>query len=204
MSDHYLNILRILEHHQPRFLIMENVPDLLNHEAGATWQHIEGRLCELGYDVDFKILSPHNFGIPQIRRRDVHVGARTPLENLEWPQPSKDTGAPSIDSILEPPPPDARKISDSIEDCIDVWQEFVDRVPRHEKIPLPLWSMEFKATYPYRHSTPYSTPTDTLKRNFFGSHGKRLDDADSRSEVLARLPSHARRPQMCSRNGRST
>ena len=195
LSDQYLNILRILEHHKPRFLIMENVPDLLNHETGATWQYIECRLRELDYDVDFEILSPHNFGIPQIRRRMYIVGDRNPLVNLEWPQPSENARSPSIESILEPDPPGARRISDSIHNCIDVWQEFLDQVPHDEKIPLPLWSMEFGATYPYQQRTPHSTPTDVLKRDFLGSHGRSLSDAVSREEVFARLPSHARRLQ---------
>ena len=195
LSEQYLNILRILDHHQPRFLILENVPDLLNHEAGATWQQIVDRLRCLGYNVDFKVLSPHDFGIPQIRRRMYIVGDRTPLGNLKWPEPPKNIKSPSIENILELDPPGARRISDSVQNCIDVWQEFLDRVPPNEKIPLPLWSMEFGATYPYRQSTPHCTDTDVLKRDFLGSHGKCLSDATSREEIFGRLPSHARRPQ---------
>jgi len=76
---------------------------------------------------------------------------------------------------------------------LETWQEFLDKVPRKEKIPHPLWAMEFGATYPYKTATPFSMSTQHLRR-FRGSFGNKLRAAKKREDVLALLPSHARRP----------
>ncbi len=188
----YQEIIRVIEHHKPQYLIMENVPDLIKHEGGGTWENIKKQLEELDYDIEYDIVSPHEFGIPQIRKRMYIVGSRTSLNRLEWPEPSP--ASLSVKNVLDSNPDDAVPISKSIKRCLEIWQDFLDRIPRDERIPLPLWSMEFGATYPYRHSTPYSVATRGL-RNFRGSHGQLLSECTSREEILSLLPSHARTSQ---------
>jgi hypothetical protein len=51
-------IVRILNHHQPRILIMENVPNLMRHEGGETWKGIRRKLMKAGYEVSESKLSP--------------------------------------------------------------------------------------------------------------------------------------------------
>src|SRR5206468_492615 len=123
------------------------------HNDGKTWKKIEKLLRREGYDVSVRRLSPHHFGVPQIRERIYIVGSRSPLNGFVWPEPLSPRPTFSIKEVLERKPADARPIPAQVEECLMVWQDFLDRIPKDEKIPHPIWSMEFGATYPYRNRT---------------------------------------------------
>ena len=196
LSELYKEIIKILRHHTPAYFILENVPDLLKHGGGKTWETIKGELEGVGYHVmPSAPISPHEFGIPQIRKRVYIIGSRTSLSDFAWPVPDEGTPAPNLRKFLGRKPSDAKPISESVKRCLEIWQEFLDRVPEDDKIPLPLWSMEFGATYPYEKSTPYSTPIDVLKRKYHGSYGQDLSKARNEKKVFELLPSHARTAQ---------
>jgi DNA (cytosine-5)-methyltransferase 1 len=190
----YKDILRIIRHHKPRYVVMENVPNLRNHDDGRSWEKIERLLRKAGYDVRINELSPHDFGIPQIRQRVYIVAARGSLNSFEWPRGKERPTPISIRSVLDKRPDDARSIPDHVVRCLVVWQEFLRAIPRDEKIPHPLWSMEFGATYPFEDRTPYSLTTTELSR-YRGSHGQSLRGAKNRDELFSLLPSHARTSQ---------
>ena len=186
----YKDILRIIRYHKPRYLILENVPNLQNHNEGKTWDKIARLIQKEGYDVKPpKKISPHNFGIPQIRERIYIVGSSHELDSFCWPQPT--LIPPSIDTILDHRPPEAHLLSKQVKNCLKVWQEFLNLLPKYEKIPHPLWSMEFGATYPYKDTTPSSLTVEEL-RGYRGSHGCLLNKANTKEELLKLLPSHAR------------
>lgn len=189
----YREILRIVGYHHPKFVILENVPNLQLHNDGKTWKKIERLLRQEGYDVSIRKLSPHHFGVPQIRERIYIVGSLSPLDGFAWPEPLSPRPSFSIRGVLERKPADARPIPGRVEECLSVWQDFLDKIPKAEKIPHPIWSMEFGATYPYRNRTPFGTPVNELAR-YRGSFGARLR-GKRRNDVFERLPSHARRPQ---------
>ena len=184
-----MQILRVIQHHHPQYLILENVPNFEKHADGQTWEGVQSLLRREGYCVSLEKLSPHEFGIPQIRQRVYIVGSLSPLRGFEWPKRGK--ASVSIDTILDSHPAEARRIPPQVEECLDVWQEFLDQVPREEKIPHPLWSMEFGATYLYQFTTPWATETESLQKHR-GSHGATLSSAATKEEMLALLPSHAR------------
>lgn len=187
----YLQILRVIRHHRPGYLILENVPNLEMHDNGRTWEVIEGLLQNEGYDVRRKRLSPHQYGIPQIRDRMYIVGSRQSLDGFEWPAPTSKSGDVSLKGALDANPPDARQLSSQVQRCLRVWQEFLDLVPETEKIPHPLWSMEFGATYPYEDATPAALGLERM-RQYRGAYGNSLAAASSMGELLSLLPSHAR------------
>ena len=192
LSELYLQILRVVQHHHPQYLILENVPNFEKHKDGQTWEKVQELLRCAGYHVSLEKLSPHEFGIPQIRQRVYIVGSLSPLVGFQWPERSK--GNVSIDSVLDSCPDEARRLPDQVERCLDIWQEFLGLVPRDEKIPHPLWSMEFGATYPFRRTTPWATGIETLRR-YRGSHGASLAKASTKEELSDLLPSHARTEQ---------
>ena len=64
LSDLYLQILRVIQHHHPHYLILENVPNFEKHADGQTWEEVESLLEREGYHVRLEKLSPHEFGIP--------------------------------------------------------------------------------------------------------------------------------------------
>lgn len=183
-GDLFDHVLRIVKHHRPKHLLLENVPNLERHDDGRTWKSIESRLRTLGYDVRHKRLSPHRFGVPQIRERLLIVASLSSLERFEWPTEHAAEG--SIVSILDSNPPDARPISSQVEECLDVWQEFLRSFPKNEELPsFPIWSMEFGATYPFERATPYSLGEYRL-RPYRGAHGVKLAQiaAGDRMNVL--------------------
>ena len=67
----FFDIAKILEVKKPKYVLLENVKHLATHDSGKTWETIKDTLDELGYATpdDPLLLSPHEFGIPQIRWR---------------------------------------------------------------------------------------------------------------------------------------
>lgn len=200
-GDLFFHVAAILKEKKPPFFILENVPNLLKHDGGRTWAEIQRILGVgrdgLGYHITAERFSPHNFGIPQIRDRVYIVGSLAPLTNFTWPEKSNATT--SIDSILEDHPSTAKKLSSQVEDCLNVWNDFLKSCPVDIEIPsFPLWSMEWGATYPYEDTTPYALRTDLgidgLK-GFAGSHGCKIGYFRDIEERWMALPSHARTPQ---------
>lgn len=190
LGNLYKDIIRIIAHHKPRYFLLENVPNLERHNEGKTWEIVESQLRMQGYDIKHEKLSPHYFGIPQVRQRMYIVGTRDALDEFVWPE-TKQGVTTSVKKILDRRPAGAKAIPEQISRCLDVWQEFLDQIPSQEKIPSPLWSMEFGATYPYEHTTPKNLFLSDL-RNYKGSHGRSLDVANSNDDVFELLPAYAR------------
>jgi len=185
----FFQIIRIIKRHRPRFLLLENVPHFERHDGGQTWTRVESELRNEGYDVRVAKLSPHVFGIPQIRERIYIVGSECGLDGFAWPTPTHETV--SITSVLDRNPPDGRPIPDQVARCLEVWQQFLDLFPPDNKLPsFPIWSMEFGATYPYEETTPWALSEEALSK-FLGSHGHPIA-GETKEEMLKCLPSHAR------------
>lgn len=70
----FFEVARILKHHRPRLLILENVKGLLSHDNGRTFKVIIATLTELGYDLQWQVLNSKNFGVPQNRERVFIIG----------------------------------------------------------------------------------------------------------------------------------
>lgn len=192
-GDLFGHVMRIVLHHKPQYLIMENVPNLRRHNNGDTWRVLAKRLIRAGYTIDSSHLSPHQFGIPQIRERVFIVAARDGLSHFRWPRPNSRTVL-SLKKSLEKHPKDARGLSEQSVKCLKVWQDFIRRFPKEEELPsFPIWSMEFGATYPFEKSTPHKVGQSRL-RKYRGSHGKQLRFLKP-AEREQWLPSHARAKQ---------
>lgn len=67
-------IVRVAQARRPAYLLLENVPGLLNHEGGKTFGVILSAIHELGYSLEWCVLNSANFGVPQQRRRVYIVG----------------------------------------------------------------------------------------------------------------------------------
>lgn len=59
----------------PKWIIMENVPGLLNSDQGEDFRILLQTLDELGYCISWRILDAKYFGTPQRRRRVYIVGS---------------------------------------------------------------------------------------------------------------------------------
>lgn len=196
-GDLFFNVAAIIKAKTPRYFILENVPNLLKHDSGKTFERIKDILFELGYEVESRRLSPHQFGIPQIRERVYIVGSRTSLNGFKWPEPA--SHSTSITSVLEKQPADARPLPPQVEKCLDVWNDFLRQsLPAIELPSFPIWSMEFGADYPYADGTPFAVLCKKGTRGltkFRGSHGVPLRQLKP-DDRWAALPSHARTEQL--------
>ncbi len=70
----FFEIARIAAVKRPKYLFLENVPGLLNHDKGRTFETILSTMDELGYDVVWQVLNSKNFGVPQSRNRVYIIG----------------------------------------------------------------------------------------------------------------------------------
>ena len=72
-NDHrgtmFFEIEKILERKRPRFVILENVKNLLTHDKGNTFKEIKARLEDLGYRVFYDIFNTVDFKLAQKRSR---------------------------------------------------------------------------------------------------------------------------------------
>ncbi|MFL9841293.1 DNA (cytosine-5-)-methyltransferase [Sphingomonas sp. ST-64] len=190
-GDLFDYVVQILKRHKPAYLLIENVPNLMRHKGGQTWTNIENRLRALGYDIDSGKLSPHLFGVPQVRDRAIIVGARKGLQHFAWPEPTHSAEDLDIRSILDEQPSSARPLGSRFLEYLGAWQKLLDALPRDAALPsFPIWAMEFGATYPIVMATPRQRGLSTI-RSFKGAFGQSLHGLDD-EDVLARLPSYAR------------
>lgn len=70
----FFEIARIASVKKPKYLFLENVPGLLNHNQGRTFETILRTLDGLGYNVCWQVLNSKNFGVPQSRNRVFIIG----------------------------------------------------------------------------------------------------------------------------------
>src|SRR6056297_3318855 len=70
----FFEIARLARERKPKYLLLENVKGLLNHDGGQTFSTILNTLEELGYWWEYQVLNSKNFGVPQNRERVFIVG----------------------------------------------------------------------------------------------------------------------------------
>ena len=69
-SNVFWKILSIIDHHQPKCVILENVKNLVSHDDSKTFATIKENLEKRGYHVCYKVLNTAEItGIPQHRER---------------------------------------------------------------------------------------------------------------------------------------
>ena len=152
----FFDIVRILQYHNyryggPKFVILENVRNLISHDRGNTWKRIRHELDNLGYNVieNPMIVSPHYLGVPQLRERAVIVAVRKEYFNktieLDLPKVARNTC--SIESVLMRSSNHEYKlqsftISTYEEKVLKLWDDFIKGINR-KIIGFPIWSDVF-------------------------------------------------------------
>ena len=69
-SNVFWKILSIIDHHQPKCVILENVKNILTHDEKKTFNTIKSNLEKRGYHICYKVLNTSDItGIPQHRER---------------------------------------------------------------------------------------------------------------------------------------
>ena len=85
----FLDWLRYVDCCRPLAVLMENVPDVLNHGG----QNIAEETCEVledkGYHCSYTLLNASHYGVPQMRERMFLIGYRGEVSNaVKFPEPT--------------------------------------------------------------------------------------------------------------------
>ena len=70
----FFDVARILSEKKPKFVLLENVKNLISHDKTATITTILKTLNNIGYTVDFTIINSVEAGVPQNRDRTYILG----------------------------------------------------------------------------------------------------------------------------------
>lgn len=196
-GDLFFKICEIIQHHRPRYIFLENVSNLKGHDNGDTWRVIKRELEKLGYYVpEPEILSPHQFGIPQHRRRIYIVGLRKDLidskepKPFEFPNEKKEKNC-DITTIIDSSDTDIQPLALKTLQQLKVWQKFLTELKmRNRVIPrFPIWAMEFDADYEYKDIAPFKQTKKQLKGHK-GKLGWEIN-GPSKEDCLRQLPIYA-------------
>lgn len=178
------DVLRIVRNKKPSYIMLENVPDILAVQGGLFWKYIVSNLNSAGYEVDYKIYTPQDFGIPQKRRRIFVVASKSGLSHFSWP--SYSGVSPTLDKIIESSPVNIRVLEKKKEEALTLWDEFIRKTKAFTS--LPIISSEFGATYPYLSEISSIDEAKEMK----GCFGLSMQECETLEDVMHCLPRYAR------------
>lgn len=71
LFKYYVSVVELVN---PKYFVMENVPNLLTAEGGYFRHEIEELFNKLGYSLEYGVLNASDYGVPQNRRRAIIIG----------------------------------------------------------------------------------------------------------------------------------
>lgn len=72
----FFHIMKFVDFHKPKVIVLENVQGLLNHDGGKTFERIKTDITIAGYELAYKVIKCSDYGLPQMRKRLIMVGVR--------------------------------------------------------------------------------------------------------------------------------
>lgn len=93
--------IRIIEKLNPKYVIWENVKNLLSKKHKHNFDNYIDKLNELGYNSYYKILNAKDYGIPQNRERIYVVSIRKDVDNGNFRFPKEEKLKLRLKDILE-------------------------------------------------------------------------------------------------------
>ena len=142
----FFDIVRIAKHHQPKYLLLENVRNLAGHDNGNTWKVIRANLDSIGYNTIEKpiIFSPHYLGIPQFRERVFILCKRKDLGSVDVFEFDKQNMPSSrITDILQKTNEieniEKYLLKEEEIKLIEIWNDFF-KIVRNDLPGFPVWS----------------------------------------------------------------
>ena len=70
----FSQVMKFVKINKPSIIILENVPALLSHDKGNTFNTIKSQLENENYTIIYKVLKCSDYGIPQMRKRLFIIG----------------------------------------------------------------------------------------------------------------------------------
>lgn len=139
----FFEIMRIVYHHHPKYIFLENVRNLLNYDDGNTWRVIHDCLDEAGYNVNPLpiVFSPHWLGIPQHRervfiiavRKDVGVPPDFTFSERAWEMENIFQSDDEIQGI------ERYRLKPEVVNILDGWNELIQSI-HTDVVPCKIWA----------------------------------------------------------------
>lgn len=177
------DVFRLVEHHLPRYVLLENVPNVLTIADGKFWAALRRSFARLGYEVEYRTYSPLQFGVPQQRLRLFVVARRSDSPAFSWPEPLAIRTRPLSDYIGNTSE-SIRRLEPAKAMAIEKWNELLPQLS--ELTSHTLLASEFGATYPVE-----GLRARTQWRKYLGAFGVPLQDAVDREAAIQLLPHYA-------------
>lgn len=92
----FFQITDIIQKHNTKLVVLENVKNIMNHNKGETFKRILSELEAIGYKPYYHIFNSQNYGVPQRRNRCYIVAFNKkyfnnlPENNEDFPFPEKE------------------------------------------------------------------------------------------------------------------
>ena len=86
----FFHIMKFVNFHKPKIIILENVQGLLNHDGGKTFDKIKTNIELANYSISYKVIKCSDFGLPQMRKRLFIIGIKNNTDLVK-----------NVDKILE-------------------------------------------------------------------------------------------------------
>lgn len=122
--------LRIVEKLRPKYVIWENVKNLLSAKHRHNFDAYQARMAELGYNNHYQVLNARDYGVPQNRERVFTISIRNDLPN-DFVFPAKQSLAVHLDDILERDVDEKYYLSEKAINCF--LSEGTGKYPRRER-----------------------------------------------------------------------
>ena len=84
----YQEFIRFIRELKPKWFLFENVDGIVSFNKGKTVRQIKRNFEELGYTVNYKVLTASDYGVPQERNRFILVGNKDGV-CFEFPEKDK-------------------------------------------------------------------------------------------------------------------
>ncbi|HGF8364616.1 TPA: DNA cytosine methyltransferase [Enterococcus faecium] len=101
-GDLFFELTKIISHHKPKVIFIENVKNMVTHDHGNTFKVIRETLVTKGYFIKWKVLNSKDYGnVPQNRERIYIVGFRSKeaFDNFSFPEPIELTN--TLKSVID-------------------------------------------------------------------------------------------------------
>ena len=78
------NSVEIIKHCKPKFVIWENVKNVLSDKHKHNFDKYLNTMDDMGYNSYYEVLCGTDYNIPQIRERIVVVSIKKDIDNCEF------------------------------------------------------------------------------------------------------------------------
>jgi DNA (cytosine-5)-methyltransferase 1 len=79
----FFHIMKFVEFHRPKIIILENVQGLISHNNGKTFETIKNNIQNENYSITYKVLKCSDYGLPQMRKRLFIIGVRNDIDSVK-------------------------------------------------------------------------------------------------------------------------